>query len=230
MWRFWSWVPFWPRKTFWGIFCVFPRNTRLRHQNSKELGKKSIFRRLRFGNFLENHDFWGLLGHIEERQFGGAHWRYFWHFAQNPSGGIFAQLYLLGCFYNDETCTKMRFSTTFFDFLVILVIREHPFYTTKNDPFRFIVQKGTFLMGSPLLGFQSTPSSYRLVPKIARRDRFKNDKIGPKQWFPRIFFGPIRFSIFRCGGGGTFLAKIPFYLFLVVFCCQNSKSCVKISV
>ncbi len=123
-------------------------------------------------------------------------------------GGVFRPIIPVGLLYNDETCTKMRFSTTFFDFLVILVIREHPFYTTKNDPFRFIVQKGTFLTGGPLLGFQSTPSSHRLVPKIARRDRFKNDKFGLKKCCPPKKFDPHQiFHFFGPGRSGKKFKK-----------------------
>jgi len=102
-------------------------------------------------------------------------------------GGTFVQLCLLGCFCNGKICTKMRFQLFFFDFLVILVLREHFFALQKVAFSGFFGQKGTFLMGGPFLGFRSTPSSYRLVPKLARRDRFKNDKIGPKQWLPRNF-------------------------------------------
>ena len=65
------------------------------------------------------------------------------------------------------------------------------FVTTKKIIFRFLAKKVPFFAGGPFLGFRSTPTSYRLVPKIARRDRFKNDKIGPKGGFPRKIFDPV---------------------------------------
>ena len=112
---------------------------------------------------------------------------------------------------------------------MILVLREHFFCTTKSGIFRFFGQKGTFLMGGPFLGFRSTPSSYRLVPKLARRDRFKNDKIGPKQWLPRNFWPPSGFPFFG-PGWVTFLAKIFFLFFSSFLVARTHPSCVKITI
>ncbi len=157
--------------------------------------------------------FWIFWSTLRKGDFGVHMSDFFDILYRTHRGGTFAQLCLLGCFCNGKICTKMRVSTVFFDFLVILVLREHFFCTTKSGIFRFFGQKGTFLMGGPFLGFRSTPSSYRLVPKLARRDRFKNDKIGPKQGLPRNFLTPLRFSIFWSGMGHFFGENIFFLFF-----------------
>ena len=82
-----------------------------------------------------------------------------------------------------------------FDFHHFLIMVDD-FLALQKNKFSFFGLKGTLFCWGPFLGFRSTPTSYRLVPKIARRDLFKNDKIGTK-WVTQQFF--------------VAMAKMPFF-------------------
>ena len=107
---------------------------------------------------------------------------------QRQARKICTQLSMLGCYHDDEISSKMMVSINFLCFFHhfghVFCVMATNFHYQKYDFFYEFWPKLTIFPRCRFLSFQLTPTSYQLVPNLARRDLFKNDKIGPTGGFP----------------------------------------------
>ena len=103
-------------------------------------------------------------------------------------GSFFSKLPLRGCFYDAEIYSKMKFFSIFEWFCCkighVSNTKATNLHYRKCIFLRFLAKTDPFSQGS-ICEFPVTPTSYRLVPNLARRDLFKNAKIGPRGGSPR---------------------------------------------